>query len=146
MKRNKLGISRKFRAEQYWGPVAGGAIGTSGMPLTASGRERPPDSDACKQAPRSWEAESGTGTEAKAESGKGGKRKAESGTGTILTRWGVLDYGSAMPRTARVAPGGMVFHVLNRAWFKNPRFRVTHGISARTLIGPALERVYATPG
>ena len=34
--------------------VAGGAIGTSGMPLTASGRERPPDSDACKQAPRSW--------------------------------------------------------------------------------------------
>jgi hypothetical protein len=24
MKRNKLGISRKFRAEQYWGPVAGG--------------------------------------------------------------------------------------------------------------------------
>ena len=49
----------------------------------------------------------------------GGDRKAgqggqESGTGTILTRWGVLDYGSAMPRTARVAPGGMVFHVLNR--------------------------------
>ena len=38
----------------------------------------------------------------------------ESGTGTILTRWGVLDYGSAMPRTARVAPGGMVFHVLIR--------------------------------
>ena len=32
------------------------------------------------------------------------------------------------------------------AWFKNPRFRVTHGISARTLIGPALKRVYATPG
>ena len=32
------------------------------------------------------------------------------------------------------------------AWFKNARFRVTHGISARTLIGPALERVYATPG
>ena len=25
-----------------------------------------------------------------------------------------MDYGSAMPRTARVAPGGMVFHVLNR--------------------------------
>ena len=39
---------------------------------------------------------------------------AESGTGTILTRWGVLDDGSAMPRTARVAPGGMVFQVLNR--------------------------------
>ena len=32
------------------------------------------------------------------------------------------------------------------AWFKNARFRVTLGISARTLIGPALERVYATPG
>ena len=30
--------------------------------------------------------------------------------------------------------------------FKNARFRVTLGISARTLIGPALERVYATPG
>ena len=38
----------------------------------------------------------------------------ENGTGTILTRWGVLDYSSAMPRTARVAPGGMVFHGLNR--------------------------------
>jgi hypothetical protein len=25
----------KIRAEQYWGPVAGGAIGTSGMPLMA---------------------------------------------------------------------------------------------------------------
>jgi len=35
--------------------------------------------------------------------------KAESGTGPILTRWGVLDCASAMPRTARVAPGGMVF-------------------------------------
>src|SRR5208282_174005 len=43
-----------------------------------------------------------------------GKAERESGTGTILTRWGVLDYGSPMPRTARVAPGGMVFHVLNR--------------------------------
>src|SRR5208283_49184 len=31
------------------------------------------------------------------------------------------------------------------AWFKNTCFRVTHGISARTLIGPALERVYASP-
>ena len=38
----------------------------------------------------------------------------EAESGTILTRWGVLDYGSAMPRTAGVAPGGMVFHVLNR--------------------------------
>ncbi len=31
------------------------------------------------------------------------------------------------------------------AWFKNARFRVTLGISALTLIGPALERVYASP-
>ena len=45
--------------------------------------------------------------------GKAG-RGGESGTGTILTRWGVLDYGSVMPRTAWAAPGGMVFHVLNR--------------------------------
>jgi len=35
------------------GPGGWGAIGTPGMPLTASGRERPPDSDACKQVPRS---------------------------------------------------------------------------------------------
>ena len=34
--------------------------------------------------------------------------------GYDIDKWGVLDYGSAMPRTARVAPGGMVFHVLNR--------------------------------
>ena len=46
--------------------------------------------------------------------GESGTRGGESGTGTILTRWGVLDYGSAMARAARVAPGGMVFHVLNR--------------------------------
>ena len=39
-----------------------------------------------------------------------------------------------------------VNHPSDRAWFKNARFRVTLGISARTLIGPALERVYATPG
>ena len=38
------------------------------------------------------------------------------------------------------------FVVQDLAWFKNARFRVTLGISARTLIGPALERVYATPG
>ena len=68
-----------------------------------------------------------SGTEAGQRDRSGTDR---SGTGTILTRWGVLDrssgkrdrltrwgvldYGSAMPRTARVAPGGMVFHVLNR--------------------------------
>jgi len=32
-----------------------------------------------------------------------------------------------------------------KAWFKNARFRVTLGLSARTLIGPVLERVYASP-
>ena len=31
------------------------------------------------------------------------------------------------------------------AWFKSAPFRVTLGMSARTLIGPALERVYASP-
>src|SRR5208283_334770 len=72
---------------------------------------------------KAGQAESGTG--GKRESGtEAGKRdrygsgkagqKRESGTGTILTRWGVLGYASVMPRTARVAPGGMVFHVLNR--------------------------------
>ena len=45
---------------------------------------------------------------------EGGKRRAESGTGTILTRWGVLDYGSPMPRIFAGRSGGMVFHVLNR--------------------------------
>jgi hypothetical protein len=50
-----------------------------------------------------------------ASEGGGGKGTGtESGTGTILTRWGVLDYGAVMPRTARVAPVAMVFHVLNR--------------------------------
>src|SRR5271157_2914001 len=48
----------------------------------------------------------------------GGRRKAKAArkvkAGRVRTRWGVLDYGSAMPRTARVAPGGMVFHGLNR--------------------------------
>ena len=32
------------------------------------------------------------------------------------------------------------------AWFKNARFRVTLWISSQTLTGPALERVYTTPG
>jgi hypothetical protein len=31
------------------------------------------------------------------------------------------------------------------AWFKNTRFRVTLGISARTLIGPVLKRVHERP-
>ncbi len=49
-------------------------------------------------------------------SGKAG----ESGTGTILTRWGLLDYGSAMPRTARVAP----------VWNGFSRFRSRRGANA----------------
>jgi hypothetical protein len=32
------------------------------------------------------------------------------------------------------------------AWFKNTRFRVTLGLAARTLSGPVLKRVYASPG
>ena len=50
----EAGPTKPTAAHPSGGPVAGGAIGTSGMPLTASGRERPPDSDACKQVPRSW--------------------------------------------------------------------------------------------
>jgi hypothetical protein len=33
----------------------------------------------------------------------------------------------------------------NVAWFKNARFRVTFGISGRILIGPELNRLYASP-
>ena len=50
----EAGLTKPTAAHPSGGPVAGGAIGISGMPLTASGRERPPDSGACKQAPRSW--------------------------------------------------------------------------------------------
>src|SRR5271157_342588 len=49
----EAGLTKPTAAHPSGGPVAGGAIGTSGMPLTASGRERPPNSDACKHAPRS---------------------------------------------------------------------------------------------
>ncbi len=52
---------------------------------------------------------------------------------------GVLQRIRGMVQTQVTAQGWL-------AWFKNARFRVTLGISARTLIGPALERVYATPG
>ena len=48
----EAGLTKPTAAHPSGGPVAGGAIGTSGMPLMASGRERPPDSDACKQAPK----------------------------------------------------------------------------------------------
>jgi len=50
----EVGASKPTAAHPSGGPVAGGAIGTSGMPLTAPGRERPPHSDACKHVPRSW--------------------------------------------------------------------------------------------
>ncbi|MGA2069620.1 MAG: BBP7 family outer membrane beta-barrel protein [Thermoguttaceae bacterium] len=45
------------------------------------------------------------------------KEKAEgkSETGPVLTRRAILWCRSDMPRTARIAPGAMVFHVLNRA-------------------------------
>ena len=33
-----------------------------------------------------------------------------------------------------------------QAWFKNALFRVTLGVGARSLIGPALKRVYANAG
>ena len=46
----EAGLTKPTAAHPSGGPVAGGAIGTSGMPLTAPGRERPPHSDACKQA------------------------------------------------------------------------------------------------
>ena len=46
----EAGLTKPTAAHPSGGPVAGGgAIGTSGMPLTASGRERPPHSVACKQ-------------------------------------------------------------------------------------------------
>ena len=46
----EAGLTKPTAAHPSGGPVAGGAIGTSGMPLTAPGRERPQHSDACKQA------------------------------------------------------------------------------------------------
>ena len=46
----EAGLTKPTAAHPSGGPVAGGAIGTSGMPLTASGRERPPHSVACKRA------------------------------------------------------------------------------------------------
>src|SRR5208337_3918881 len=42
----EAGLTKPTAAHPSGGPVAGGATGTSGMPLTASGLERPPDSDA----------------------------------------------------------------------------------------------------
>lgn len=68
-------------------------------PRDERGRDRP---DALAQ--------QGVGEHAAEPVGRG----TESGTGSILTRWVVWGYSGAMPRTARIAPGGMVFHVLNR--------------------------------
>src|SRR5208337_697742 len=48
------GLTKPTAAHPSGGPVAGGAIGTSGMPLTVSEQKRPPDSDACNQSPGSW--------------------------------------------------------------------------------------------
>ncbi len=53
---------------------------------------------------------------------KAGQVRTESGTGSILTRWENQVYSSSMPRTARIAPGGMVFHVLNRGVAQMPLF------------------------
>ncbi len=44
----------RLGARPFRGPGPVWAIGTTGMPLTAGGRERLPHSDAYKQAPRSW--------------------------------------------------------------------------------------------
>ena len=86
--------------------------------LKAPGRPAscPPKAESGTESRESGDGESGTGKRDRKRDSTGRKagQGQESGTGTILTRWGVLDYGSAMPRTARVAPGGMVFHVLNR--------------------------------
>jgi hypothetical protein len=41
-------------------------------------------------------------------------RGTESGTGPVSTNWRIVGYGVALPRTARGAPGGLVFHILNR--------------------------------
>ncbi len=38
-------------------------------------------------------------------------------------RMGERGYSAAMPRTARVAPGGLVFHVLNRSVARLPLFQ-----------------------
>jgi len=46
--------ARLNRIRYHWGRQLKMTPDTSGMPPTASGRERPPHSDACKQAPRSW--------------------------------------------------------------------------------------------
>src|SRR5208337_826936 len=44
----EAGLTKPTAAHPSGGPVAGGAIGISGMPLTASGRERPPHSHASR--------------------------------------------------------------------------------------------------
>ena len=65
--------------------------------------------------PGTEESESGTGPEGKS-------RRSESGTGSVSTKWGIVGDGVTMPRTARVAPGGMVFHILNCGVARMPLF------------------------
>jgi putative transposase len=40
----------------------------------------------------------------------------------VSAKSAILGYGVTMPRTARGAPGGMVFHILNRAVARMPLF------------------------
>ena len=67
-----------------------------------------------RKAGRGTESGTGDGKRDRGDGKRTGNGKRDGGRTGILTRWGVLDYASVMPRTARVAPGGMVFHVLNR--------------------------------
>jgi hypothetical protein len=46
----------------------------------------------------------------------------KSGTGPVSTKFGIVGYCVSMPRTARFAPGGMVFHILNRGVARVPSF------------------------
>ncbi|MGZ5981226.1 MAG: hypothetical protein ACXWO3_09785, partial [Isosphaeraceae bacterium] len=57
---------------------------------------------------------------------------------------GSLAVASSTPATPLLAPAKIRELNHAQAWFKNAHFRVTLGLSARTLIGPALERVYAS--
>ncbi len=49
--------------------------------------------------------------------------KDETGTQLVLTHGSDLRSSMAMPRRARVAPGGLVYHVLNRSVAGLPLFR-----------------------
>src|SRR5208282_4792235 len=76
----------------------------------------------------------------------GGGAAPNTQTGAVQQPCLVVDIlGSFMNDLAAVAHPQMLVRKGIMAWFKNARFRVTLGLSARTLIGPALERVYASP-